>query len=313
MTRRARSVPRHGAALVAVSVLAGCTAVPCDAYAAGEAALAAGSLVEALRGFDAVPVTDLRYREARLFAAALERRLRRHKEMLLLGLRMRGEWRDEEALEVFEDALLQWPRHQETLDLIDATRERLRVLASLRERLGPVLAGGAVQGAVGSARPAEGTEGSAGGQEPAPPGAGPEVAEDPEEPRPGPSPPTVAAVPEGPAVLPPANPPTRSVPGDPVAVQLARLEVRRSAGQLEEVLGEMETLHRGHPADARVTTRLSRLLEQRGLMRYGDGDVTSAIRDWQRALDLDPGLRSARALFDLAIAELAQPQPRPQR
>ena len=45
----------------------------------------------------------------------------------------------------------------------------------------------------------------------------------------------------------------------------------------------------------------------KALMRYGQGNVVGALSDWQRALELDPSLRSTRGLLDHAARELAAP------
>jgi tetratricopeptide (TPR) repeat protein len=92
-----------------------------------------------------------------------------------------------------------------------------------------------------------------------------------------------------------------------VAAALADLELRLVLGKLESALEELIVLQRTYPNDPRIAGRLARVLQQRGLMRYGQGSVAGALTDWQRALDLDPSLRSTRGLLDHAARELAAP------
>ena len=135
----ARPTARVATALVLA--LVGCQTAPRDAYTSGESAMARGDLPAALRGFDSVAISDLRYPEARLAAAGLERRLRRHQELLLQGLRRRGEWRDDEAIAAFRGALDAWPSSREAEQLLAATMQRRLMLATLPGRTVPVIAG----------------------------------------------------------------------------------------------------------------------------------------------------------------------------
>ncbi len=94
---------------------------------------------------------------------------------------------------------------------------------------------------------------------------------------------------------------------DAVGAQLARLEARLQRGMLDSVMTEMQKLHDAHPADARVCSRLARLLLQRGLLHYGRGEVQVAIDDWRRARKLDANLQVVAQLLDAASHELRQP------
>jgi tetratricopeptide (TPR) repeat protein len=265
---------RARAALLALACSAACQSLPYDDYSAGQAALAGRDLAAALRRFDAVPVADVHYPEARLAAAAIERRLRRHKELLLLGLRLRSEWRDDDAVAAFRGALDAWPGHGETKELIAATEHRRRLVADLERR-----------------RP----------REPVAP-AGPEPDTAPNEPTPLPSDDVPAPVATAPQVAVVAGSP------DVVGAELAKLESRLAGGDLEAVLADLFAMHRRTPDDARIGSRLARLLQQRGLVRYGQGRVSDAITDWQRAIDLDASLRAAQVLLELAARELAVPR-----
>jgi tetratricopeptide (TPR) repeat protein len=271
--------------------LAACQASSRDRFVAGENAMRRGDLFQALQSFDDVPVTDPRYPEARLTAAALERRVRRQMELLLLGLRMRSEWRDEEAMSAFRDALQAWPGNPGAQALLAATEARQRTLAPLRSA--GMLAAPAAPVRV-LADPA-----SAPPPRPLAEGALPaaDVAQGPQPAASDPRPPL-------PAVAPQLDDPT----SPEAAAELSRIEARLAGGiDLEPLLAELVALQRTYPNDARVANRLARLLQQRGLMRYGLGNVAGALTDWQRAIDLDPELRTARTLLELATAELAEP------
>jgi tetratricopeptide (TPR) repeat protein len=250
-----------GAALLA----GGCRTAPGDPFRAGELEASRGQLAAALLSFDSVPSSDPHYAEARLAAAGVERRLRHHLELLLLGLQLRGEWRDPEALAAFEQARTAWPDAPDVAPLIAATQARRQVTA-------------AFAGPLTTAEPAR--PGAADGN-PAVPGAAP-AAE--------------VAVPDD---------PVRS--DDAPSAEVTQIEARMHAGDVDTVLGDLLALQRRYPGDRRLAIRASRLLEQRGLVHYGQGNVAAALADWQRAFELDPALRSARLLFDLASAELAAP------
>ncbi len=293
---------------VAVAIAgAGCHSTPSDAYGRGERAFAAGDLALALQRFDGVAVTDLRYPEARLAAAALERRLRRQRELQLLGLQLRGEWRDDEAIAAFRGALDAWPGNHETEQLIAATELRRNLLAGLQAAAGdrepqwrevedrvatPPLV------VVGTAPLPMATGGVAGT---APLLAASIVAVAPTTTKAHASAPDAVRMPGT------IDHAWHNGVGDPIGVELAQIEARQSSGELDQVLGDLFALQRLAPGDGRVTARLARLLQQRGLVRYGQGQLHQAIADLQYATELDPALQSARVLFELAAKELAQP------
>jgi hypothetical protein len=52
-----------------------------------------------------------------------------------------------------------------------------------------------------------------------------------------------------------------------------------------------------------VRVRLARLLQQRALLRYGEGAVPEAIVDWQRVLDLEPSNEGVRRMLGAALRE----------
>lgn len=241
-----------------------------DPFARAEAARGRGELTEALCAFDQVAPDDPRYASARLQAAALEQRLRLHHELLLQGLKLRGEWRSDEAIAAFGEALAAWPEDERTAHLLAATQLRRVAVAAPTSRDG---------------------EG-----EPVPEQMAVEVAAEAADARPEP----VFASPGDESAV--ASP--RGI--DTVGAQLARLEARLQRGQLDSVLAEMFTLHRRWPNDVRVCARLARLLMQRGLVHYGRGAVGPALEDWRRARKLDPQLQGLAQLIDAASREVVE-------
>lgn len=286
------------ACLASAIALAGCCSVATDAFLRGEQELARGNLVAALEAFDAVAVTDLRYPEARLSSAALERRIGRYTQFLVEGLRLRTEWRDDEAAAAFRSALEVWPGDARTEQLLAATVQRRRALAGFQARSSlasvartlapPPAADAPVPVAVlrseTAAELAPGLPSASDGQASL---ATAEPAQD-----------LDVAMPK-PGQLPTAN--------DAVGAELAQIEARLAAGEPDQVLGDLVALLHQAPADTRVTMRLARLLQQRGLVRYGTGHLAEAVADLQRATELDPALESARVLYRLAAKELATP------
>ncbi len=241
-----------------------------DPFVRAEAARVRGELTEALCAFDQVKPEDSRYAAARLQAAALEQRLRLHHELLLQGLRFRGEWRSDEAIAAFGEALAAWPEDERTAHLLAATHLRRVAVAA------PVTAGTDGESAK-AAQVVEGAEGAA------------ESASEPM---------FAAPLDESAASS------TRTI--DTVGAQLARLEARLQRGQLDSVLAEMFTLHRRWPSDVRVCSRLARLLMQRGLVHYGRGAVAPALEDWRRARKLDAQLQGLAQLIDAASREIVE-------
>jgi tetratricopeptide (TPR) repeat protein len=252
------------------------TAEIADPFLRAEAARERGDLTLALCAFDEVDPADPRYAQARLQAAALEQRLRRHQELTLQGLRLRAEWRCEEAIAAFTEAQRAWPQDDRTRQLLFATESRRAAarrdadstaIARDAKAIEPVPQAVAVDATRADAQSSV----------------------------------AIAPVPMAEAQL--------SAPraADPVGAQLARLEARLQRGQLDSVMTEMFALHRQWPSDARVCGRLARLLLQRGLVHYGRGAIEPAVEDWRRARRLDPQLGAVAQLLDAASRELSQP------
>jgi hypothetical protein len=112
------------------------------------------------------------------------------------------------------------------------------------------------------------------------------------------------AVPAAPAAeyAPVAAPVVAPVAAD-VAAALAQAEAQLARGDAEAALGALLALAERAPDEVRVRTRASRLLCQRGLLRYGAGEVAAAIADFERAHALAPEHETARRLLEQARAE----------
>lgn len=283
----------RSSALAALALLASCATPlrePQDALARGEAAMQRGDLPAALCAFDEVDVGEGGYAIARLHAAAIEQRLFRQQELVLLGLRLRAEWRDEEAIAVFGEALTAWPEDVRTQQLVRGTRERLRLLERVRE-----LANAATTG-----QPA-GEVAGIGGELALPPAPAGEMAPRAEEPAIEAGPSIEAAEPEV------AETVRREFGDDVVGARLVVVEDKLQRGELDESLRELAAMHERWPGEARICGRYARILLQRGLLHYGRGSLEHAIADWRFAQTLDPKLASLAMLIDLAQRELAQP------
>lgn len=88
-----------------------------------------------------------------------------------------------------------------------------------------------------------------------------------------------------------------------VAAALAQAEAMLARGETEPALAALLALAERAPDDQRARTRACRLLCQRGLLRYGAGEVDAAIADFERAHALAPEHETARRLLDQARAE----------
>ena len=121
---------RRGLRLVALAACAGagaCNLPPKDPFGAAEYAVRRDDLLAALRAYDSVPVSHERYPEARAAAGEVERRMRRCHERLAEALRLRGEWRDEQALAVLLEARDLWSMEPSLSRWIEATERRLEL------------------------------------------------------------------------------------------------------------------------------------------------------------------------------------------
>jgi tetratricopeptide (TPR) repeat protein len=262
-----------------------CTVQPQDPFVLAERAAARRDLITALQALDSVPVAHPRYPAARAMALDVERQMRRGHELILEGLMLRAEWRDDEALVVLRRAASMWPELPGVGVLVRATEQRLQVL-------------GAAATASATAPSPDGTVEST---------PMPQL-----ELRPG-----SAAAPAGEPALPPVVPTATATPlgvssgpqsrmpasADPVAAGLVAVEQRLGANQLEEAVLHLLELARRFPDDTRVRLRLARLLHQRALLRYGRGELAPAIADWRRVVEIEPTNESAKAMLTAAETE----------
>lgn len=304
---------RWQAALLLPWLVTACVSTPRDPFTAASRAEERGDLLVALVHLDAVAVAHPSYPEARSAALRVERRLRDSQELLLQGLRLRAEWRDAEAIEAFEQAKTLWPRLYGIHELLAATQQRLMLLPGGDQRAEPASSTAApVSAAELTALATPGVETA----RPAPV-ASPVVAEvDPERQRTpdalagclltveaqptgaGPEASAVVAVQLGPAAS------TRVVGDDRVAARLAAVEHRLQSQQLDAALADLFALRADFPDDSRVRLRLSRVLHQRALRSYGQGELRAAIRHWQIASEVDPSDTGVQQLLAAARQEL---------
>lgn len=262
-------------ACCALLLFAACATHPGDPYVVAESALCRHDLAGALQALDAVPVAHPFYPRARAAAIDVERDMRRCHELMLQAMLLRSEWRDVEALEALQRVRSIWPAMPGVDVLIAATEQRRKLFTDVRGTAGRLPAAPSPAPAVEPAPAAAGDAPRA--------VAGASAGERADAARP-----LVAATP---------------VADDPVALALVAVEARLSRGQLETAVVDLLELARRFPADLRVRTRLVRLLQQRALLRYGDGTVTMAVADWQRILELDPDNEAARRLLEAVERE----------
>ncbi len=111
----------------------GCAAHNPDPFLEAELLAESGAFLGALALLDEVPPAHLRYAESRALAQALERRMRTSQELVLRGMAMRNEWRDQEALRHFQHALEIWPSVAGAEAFIQATNNRMRALEEVRQ------------------------------------------------------------------------------------------------------------------------------------------------------------------------------------
>lgn len=258
--------------------LAACATHIPDPFLEGERLAESGAFLGALVLLDEVPPAHLRYAESRALAQALERRMRTSQELVLRGMAMRNEWRDQEALRHFRQALEIWPGVAGAGGLIRATTNRIRALEQ------------------GPGQP----EGVPGGDD-----------------NPGYRQLDTEPVGTEPGVTPPAAPGSGTAPAtgpeDDAARRAGQLRLAQrhlEHGELEDAMDVLEALCLDFPKDPAVTTTFARVLHQRGLLRYGQGFLDGAIEDWKRVLDMQGEHRQAEAFLKAAETELKLRNPR---
>lgn len=309
-------------ALAALGCLTACATRPVDAFVQAERSLRQRDLAAALQALDAVPVAHARYPEARAAALDVERDMRRCHELMLEAMLKRAEWRDAEALAALQRVREIWPAMPGVTVLIGATEQRRRMFAespaappppAVAWQPAPLLETAVDYSPLVDLRPtgffSPSTESAdvlggvlapapAQGPLPVPPSEqAPEAGAAEAVPIRGASAGSVAREAQAPAevLLPPVD--------GAVAAGLMAVEAKLGRGQLEAAVTDLLDLAQQFPAEVRVRLRLVRVLNQRALLRYGDGAVAKAIADWQRVLELDPDNASARRMLDAAISE----------
>ena len=280
---------RAFAVLGALLLLAGCVAPPQDPFDRAEFELARDDLLGALHAYDAVPSSHPRYPDARAAAVGLEVRMRRCQELLLEGLRLRSEWRDEEALQQFHRAAEQWPDEPGLEQWIAVTEQRVVTFGRAAAPTPPP----AAPAAEVVSRAPQGAGVAERATAPAAPASTRPASRSPEK----------ADVPGGAAVE-VASEPASSTASPEVHAALRSLDVLRERGQQQQVLSQLEALAKQFPHDPRVTRRLASLLHQRALLRYGRGELATAVADWSHVLLLAPAHRAAQQMLARARAEL---------
>lgn len=294
------------AALAALGCLTACATRPVDAFVQAERSLQQRDLAAALQALDAVPVAHARYPEARAAALDVERDMRRCHELMLEAMLKRAEWRDAEALAALQRVREIWPAMPGVTVLIAATEQRRRLFAespaappapAVAWQPAPLLETAVAYAPLVDLQPTPLLSPAAGTADllaPAPVQTPPPL-QAPEAGRADAVP--IAREAQGPAgaLVPPVE--------GAVAAGLMAVEAKLSRGQLETAVSDLLDLAQQFPAEIRVRQRLVRVLNQRALLRYGDGAVAKAIADWQRVLELDPDNTNARRMLDAAISE----------
>ena len=248
--------------------LAGCATHTPDPFLEAERLAESGVFMGALALLDKVPPAHLHYGEARALAQALERRMRTSQELVLRGMAMRNEWRDQEALRHFRHALEIWPAVAGAEAFIQATKNRMRALEEVRQAEQVVAAPG-------------------GGD----PGYG-----------------QLQTVPVGIEPLTPgnkaANPKQPETDMLRVARQLGAVKGHLDRAEMEQAMDLLEALMQDFPDNQAIASRFAWVLHQRALVRYGQGFLEGAIEDWKRLLKMRREHRQAAAFLKAAETEL---------
>ena len=283
-------------------ILAGCASAPMDVYPAAARAVDDGQLLRALAYLDQIPPAHPHYPDARMLAQAVERRLRRSQELVLQGLELRAQWRDDEALACFEEAQQIWTAAVGVDAWIEATRNRID---AARLSAAPTPSGEVrvsqpeaheLQAQPAESRPAWAVDPGDGGL-PALPGEPPLAGGD--------ATPTDHAG-AGPAPIvdvPPTTPRAASSPSDSAPKTLAQIEASIEAGDLQSALDELDRRVQSDARDTVARRRLVQVLHQRALQNYGRGWLDLAIADWGRVLEVDRAHPQARSFLQAATAE----------
>lgn len=291
-------------AIVTVAVLTGCH-TPREGYEAARTRLEQGDLVGALVHLDRVAPTEPDYAESRSLATAIERRIRTSQRLFARGLALRAQWRDEEAISYFELARQVWPRDAGAAALIEATRSRMKSLTG-----GTAIEAGA-DGAVAITQPID-DDFDAELDEPDVEDAA-EVTTEPALPDPALSlhPTATVAQPAPAGETAPAgggglepDPPGAGSPEVVLRARLGQAQAALRGGRLEAALRILEELTRTHPKSTEAHDLWIRVLHQRALLHYGQGELALAIEAWGKLLAAQPDHAQAQQFHGAARSEL---------
>lgn len=278
-----------------VLLLAGCQVRPADPIAWAIREAQRSQFLSALIELDRLPPSHSRYTEARTLARALERRIRTSYEKMLEGLALRNQWRDEEALSRFREALEIWPDVVAARGLIRATEHRIVAIGDDREM--PLR------------QVAEQSNGQVGEVT-----TSPVVSEkSPPQAPTGETRPKVADAPPDPTGV--GN---RSDRTDPTPKRVARTPLQKMrrrtllgqvsklmrSGEMDRALDILEDLWKETPGDRVIAGQLARVQHQRALLAYGQGRLQAAIEGWRQVARLAPENTQARAFMRAARTEL---------
>ncbi|MBL9076565.1 MAG: hypothetical protein JNL08_03625 [Planctomycetes bacterium] len=131
------------------------------------------------------------------------------------------------------------------------------------------------------------------------------------EPAAVPMPAPAVAVAAAPAVVEPPPPVPEFVPtaseDESITLGLVTVESQLGRGELESAVVDLLELARRFPTDPRVQRRLARVLQQRALLRYGQGALTAALLDLERILAIEPDNVEVLTLLRAVRDEAAVP------
>lgn len=276
--------------------LAACQAPAPDALRTARNALTRNDLVGALLAYESVPPDHPRFAEVQAAARVVEERLLRSNRLLAEGLEYRTRGQLAESVALLEQARRAWLRLPGGEAVASDVRPRAAAPAA-----SPAPRTAAPAAPLAEAVPAPRAEVAV--------EAGPRavvrpepVAVEPAHIEPAAPLQAVEAPPSAVAAAPVVPRREDAVP-DPAGLGLVAVEMMLGRGQLEQSVADVLDLARQFPGDARVRIRLSRVLHQRALLRYGQGDVAGAIADWGRLLEIDPDNELAKKLLDTAVTE----------
>ena len=310
--------------IIVSCALSGCRVAHVDTLTAAGRHAEDGRFLEALGILDKLPPSHEQYTQARTLAQAFERRIRASQEKVLQGLALRTQWRDEEAVRSFQEALDIWSHVVAARGLKTATENRIAAFAADRDVRTNNVDENAPVGEVITTPIGEVTT--------TPVGSGEEVRSAPGfegEPE--------ADVVRGEAYDPRAKAgmgtrnadptvltgPVEKVGSRSASTQPLRLKIMRRRkllgqarwllirGDMDRALDILEDLWDEAPGDRNIAQQLAGVLHQRAMLEYGQGRLEAAIADWQKVVRLEKDNAQVEAFIRAAKTELAARKRRP--